>query len=456
MSAGACSRQVIIAGRRRRRTDRGAGLCRGAAIPCSLRTRRRASRRPAPACSFRPTRRGARELGVLDGCCRAGGPARGGDAARARSLAVLARVPLGDAAEQRWGAPYLVAHRADLQGALDRHGLAANPTSSSSRREVRDFALHARRRHRLDRPDGGQPSHGPAAGSPPTASGRAARRFGARTAKPFSGSTAWRATGGDSRPVNVRRARRERLRHRLPASRLPPGGLSDPRAATAFNLVAFTDGAPMAKTGPASGRMPSWRAPWPGRAGACARWSRRRNLDGLAGSHVDRDAPWTVGGGIALIGDAAHAMTPFAAQGAAMAIEDAVTLADSRGRGRRPSMRRALAAWETGRRRACAAVLRRGCAQPPRLACRRAGCAGPQPVPEGAVPERLAADLDWLYGWEPPRGQLRQSQRTAVFRQLATAPPQFCRSLSLQSQKARTESSRLSGSPAELLSAGSG
>ncbi|TIP34870.1 MAG: salicylate hydroxylase, partial [Mesorhizobium sp.] len=36
----------------------------------------------------------------------------------AKSLRELARVPLGQAAEKRWGAPYLVAHRADLQAAL--------------------------------------------------------------------------------------------------------------------------------------------------------------------------------------------------------------------------------------------------------------------------------------------------------------------------------------------------
>ena len=39
----------------------------------------------------------------------------------ATSLAELARVPLGESAEQRWGAPYLVAHRADLQSALLAH-----------------------------------------------------------------------------------------------------------------------------------------------------------------------------------------------------------------------------------------------------------------------------------------------------------------------------------------------
>ncbi|TIS66936.1 MAG: FAD-dependent oxidoreductase, partial [Mesorhizobium sp.] len=33
----------------------------------------------------------------------------------AATLRELARVPLGQAGEERWGAPYLVAHRADLQ-----------------------------------------------------------------------------------------------------------------------------------------------------------------------------------------------------------------------------------------------------------------------------------------------------------------------------------------------------
>ncbi|TIM67335.1 MAG: salicylate hydroxylase, partial [Mesorhizobium sp.] len=36
----------------------------------------------------------------------------------AATLRELARVPLGEAAERRWQAPYLVAHRADLQDAL--------------------------------------------------------------------------------------------------------------------------------------------------------------------------------------------------------------------------------------------------------------------------------------------------------------------------------------------------
>lgn len=44
---------------------------------------------------------------------------------------------------------------------------------------------------------------------------------------------------------------------------------------------------------------------------------------------VDATKPWTDGKNMALIGDAAHAMLPFAAQGAVMAIEDGFVLAQS-------------------------------------------------------------------------------------------------------------------------------
>jgi salicylate hydroxylase len=62
---------------------------------------------------------------------------------------------------------------------------------------------------------------------------------------------------------------------------------------------------------------------------------------------IDPYAPWT-SGRLAVLGDAAHAMTPFGAQGAAMAIEDAAVIADSFYRVR--DSQAALRAYEAERR----------------------------------------------------------------------------------------------------------
>ena len=93
------------------------------------------------------------------------------------------------------------------------------------------------------------------------------------------------------------------------------------------------------------------------------RWphSPRMRMTGRPGRST-RSIPPGLGfdnGSFALIGDAAHAMTPFAAQGAAMAIEDAWTLAaavSNAFNGLAP----ALAAWEQARRRRIQRVARRG------------------------------------------------------------------------------------------------
>ena len=111
--------------------------------------------------------------------------------------------------------------------------------------------------------------------------------------------------------------------------------------------------------------------------------------------------PWTLGGAFALIGDAAHAMTPYAAQGAAMGIEDAVTLADAFAAAPADAGP-ALDAWEAARRARIDRVIRRGALN--RFAWH---ASGPVALARNLFlktrsPEKLAADLDWLYGWRPP------------------------------------------------------
>jgi salicylate hydroxylase len=114
---------------------------------------------------------------------------------------------------------------------------------------------------------------------------------------------------------------------------------------------------------------------------------------------VDQGGPWTRES-LALIGDAAHAMTPFAAQGAAMAIEDAWVLAVLAA-GSPDGLPSALARYEAIRRPRIRHVVRRGAfnhftwhASGPVALARNL-------VLSARSPGRLAADFDWLYGWRP-------------------------------------------------------
>jgi salicylate hydroxylase len=105
-------------------------------------------------------------------------------------------------------------------------------------------------------------------------------------------------------------------------------------------------------------------------------------------------------GRIVLIGDAAHPMLPYLAQGGALALEDALVLTDCLHRTTDP--RAALAQFETLRRdrarRVQAASFRQGRIYrlPSPLSWARDAVLALAP---GAL---LMAGLDWLYGWRPP------------------------------------------------------
>lgn len=314
----------------------------------------------------------------------------------ARSLRVIATVPLGDFAERRWGAPYLVVHRADLQQALldrcmDEQAIELTMGARiSGVKNANAVTISV---------DGGEHAADGSllVGADGVWSTIRAVMAGQGAQSRFSGELAWRATIAASSPAG-------RLFAALGSSVsvtafLHPGFhlIAYPiSGGAAINLVAFTPGRSMARD-------------WSGKADpeALRRTLRHTALAGLAGEagewlawplhSVDQRQAWTWPAGVALIGDAAHAMTPFAAQGAAMAIEDADTLA--RFVTNSPDLPGTLAAWERERKPRIARTARRGALN--HLAWH---AAGPVALARNLFlktrsPASLAADLDWLYGW---------------------------------------------------------
>jgi salicylate hydroxylase len=105
-------------------------------------------------------------------------------------------------------------------------------------------------------------------------------------------------------------------------------------------------------------------------------------------------------GAIALIGDAAHAMLPFAAQGAGMAIEDAAVLAACLGN----SVEDAAAALARygDLRRARVARVRRLAQRNGQIYHLRGAAALARDLAIAAMgPARLMARQNWIYGWRP-------------------------------------------------------
>jgi salicylate hydroxylase len=107
------------------------------------------------------------------------------------------------------------------------------------------------------------------------------------------------------------------------------------------------------------------------------------------------DGNWHNGRDTVLIGDAAHAMMPFSAQGAAMAIEDAFSLAAHVARAPLPL---ALATFSTERKARAARVKARGDFNRFAYHARGPFRIGRDIVLSLRPAEKLAADLDWLYG----------------------------------------------------------
>jgi salicylate hydroxylase len=305
---------------------------------------------------------------------------------------LLHRTQLGAAAVARWGAPYLQVHRADLHAVLLQAARDAGVTvqlaaeASGVRCKGDQVRLEvggaAREADLLVAADG-------------LHSGVRSALFGATPAR-FIGETAWRGL--------------------VATDRLPPGLIAP--AATVWTgrgrhfvhyyvrggeLVSFVGFTPER-----AWREESWRAPArPGEiAAAFAGWPApvvgliaAMEAEGSPGWRwaVHDRAPlarWRVGR-VVLLGDAAHPMPPFLAQGAGMAVEDAESLARHLRSG--DAVETALAAY-AGERKARTAKVRSWARRNgrvfhlPRL-LRRAAFRAAELGPWG--------DLDWLYGSKP-------------------------------------------------------
>ncbi|MCT4656549.1 MAG: FAD-dependent monooxygenase [Cohaesibacter sp.] len=114
---------------------------------------------------------------------------------------------------------------------------------------------------------------------------------------------------------------------------------------------------------------------------------------------VDPSQPWTKGK-VALLGDAAHAMLPFMAQGAVMAIEDAQILARALDEVQGPT-EKALKAYENARKdRVCKVVER--ARKNGDLYHMQGPMATARNIAMRLMPKsKLLDQFDWIYRWKP-------------------------------------------------------
>lgn len=310
----------------------------------------------------------------------------------------ILRMPLGETARKRWGAPYIVCHRADLQRALlDEARAQPNITLylGTTISQINDTAGGVVVRVEQDNhiQEHGAQLLIAADGVWSHTRNASGRSDEAR----FTGHVAWRTT---VKPTDI-----------------PPGLLGSEigvmawvgpsahliaypvRAGSLINLVVITSGEAGPKQWANASEISDVRSQFSGWTPAI------RSL-------IEQERDWTcwplyemptsrfvINAHTVLIGDAAHALPPFAAQGAAMAIEDACALANHLSPSD-PNWSQALKRFETARAGRVQKVAKRGSLN--RFVYHASG-------PVAFVRNRLmqlrpaesfAADLDWLYSFD--------------------------------------------------------
>jgi salicylate hydroxylase len=311
----------------------------------------------------------------------------------------LARLPLGAWIAARHGAPYWVAHRGDL------HAVLAKAAASEPLIELRsgiEVASMAQAAHVTVADTAGQRQSAPvlvgadglwstvrqlsAPGSAPQRAGATAMRtvIPAAQAGPLAAGAVRLWLSPEAHVVHYPVRRGAEIAVVIIAR--------DAEARLGRGWDAHVDPDQLQRRlAPFHPSLVQALAPAPGRDRAWRQWTL----------HTLPPLPTWTAGRVVLLGDAAHPMLPYLAQGAALALEDAVVLADCLHRAA-PDASAALARFETLRagraRRVQAASLRQGRIYhlaPPISWARDAALA----LAPGSW---LMAGYDWLYAWRPP------------------------------------------------------
>ena len=317
---------------------------------------------------------------------------------RGRDGRVLARLPLGPEADRRFGAPFLVTMRADLHQALreaaqGRPGISLRTATALSgwRKAGAQLSLHVadddQAREIFDGLVGADGLHS-----------TVREKLGFDRGEAVDGArTAWRTTIDTTQVPALFRAPQSNLwlgpgahivHYPVAGGRLINliAALDEPRQGLFEPSLWSTPGDPEE----IGSRFAGWAGPLRQLIAAAPAWGKWPLIE---------RAPlrrWS-DGRVTLLGDAAHPMLPFLAQGAAQAIEDAVALGravDTHG----GDVAEAFLAYEAERRPRTARIQAQSHRQgtiyhfgPPASALR-------DMVLRLTPPARLLARYDWLYG----------------------------------------------------------
>ena len=321
----------------------------------------------------------------------------------------ITRIPLGDEAAQRYGAPYWIIHRGDLQTVLQAAVAPELDISLKLGMRMEDFATHphgvtVQYRGAWRSGTSAWSEHGDALIAADGLWSIARTRLGFREPPRFSGRTAWRAL--------------------VPASDVPPEYRAPlihlwlgpdahlvhypVKAGAVINIVVITAGDWQAQSSTGqSWSEPASRDDLLPRL-TSARWApQARAIVALPDAWLkwalfDRRPllNWSQGAA-ALLGDAAHPMLPFLAQGGAMAIEDAAVAAQCLGR-MPDHPANALKIYTAIRRGRTRRVQRQAARNGQHYHLKGVSAMVRNAAMSVMGGQHLLSRYDWLYDWRPP------------------------------------------------------